>query len=123
MKLARLAVILAAVASCHYAAPDLVYVPDNPGYVEDVHPLFMDHCLVCHSQPPDHGAPSTFRLDVYDETGGIPGAHIYGSLALSDIEQKRMPPAAQADPAEGVGPNGELMLYLWVNSGAPLNRP
>jgi hypothetical protein len=112
---------LAALASCHYAAPDLVYVPDNPGYVEDVHPLFMDHCLVCHSHPPDRGAPSSFRLDVYDETDGIPGAYVYGNVALSDIEQKRMPPAVQE--GEGVGPNGELMLYLWVANGEPLNRP
>lgn len=109
------------VASCHYASSDLVYVPDNPGYNEDVHPLFSDHCLVCHGHPADRGAPNTFRLDVYDDTDGIPGAFTYGELALSDIQIKRMPPAAK--DGDGVGPNGLLMLQHWVEQGKPRTRP
>ena len=114
---------LAVVAtSCHYAAPDLVYVPDNPGYEEDVHPLFSDHCLVCHGHPADRGAPNTFRLDVYDDTDGILGASsVYGDLALSDVKIKKMPPAAK--DGDGVGPNGILMLQRWVDQGKPRTRP
>lgn len=108
-------------ASCHYAAPDLVYLPDHPGYDEDVHPLFSDHCLVCHGHPSNRGAPKTFRLDVYDDTDGIAGALFTGRAAVSDIETKRMPPAAK--DGEGVGPKGLLMLQRWVNDGMPRNRP
>jgi len=108
-------------ASCHYASPDLVYVPDHPGYEEDVHPLFSDHCLVCHGYPSNRGAPNKFRLDVYDDTDGILGALNYGRSAMSDIETKVMPPAAK--DGEGVGPNGLLMLQHWVNDGMPRKRP
>jgi hypothetical protein len=117
--------LVATFASCHYASPDLVYVPDHPGYDEDVHPLFSDHCLLCHSHPANRGAPNTgskaFRLDVYDDTDGIPGAFASGRNAVYDVEIKRMPPAAK--DGEGVGPNGLLMLQHWVNDGMPRNRP
>ena len=121
MKPFLLSAIVAAAASCHYAASDLVYVPDHPGYEEDVHPLFADHCLVCHGRPADRGAPSSFRLDVYDDTDGIAGAHTYGGSAVLDVESGRMPPAAKQ--GEGVGPNGLRMLQNWMNDEFPKNRP
>ncbi len=117
MRLQRVLVLVVTVASCHYSSPDLVYVPDNPTYQRDVYPLFSDHCLVCHGWPPDRGAPSTFRLDVYDDTDGVPGAYTYGSIALSDIEIRKMPPAAK--DGEGVGPNGIAMLRRWIDNGKP----
>jgi hypothetical protein len=130
MRCLTLLAIVAAVASCHYSSPDLTYVPDNPGYQEDVHPLFSDHCLVCHSHPADRGAPNSFRLDVYDDTDGISGAYNNGEIALGDIKSRRMPPAARgqscavADPScEGVGPNGILMLQRWIDNGKPKTRP
>jgi hypothetical protein len=113
--------VLAGAMSCHYASPDLVWVPDHPGYEEDVHPLFSDHCLLCHSSPPNRGAPGTFRLDVYDDVGKVLGAYTYGPAAIDAIEKKRMPPAAK--DGEGVGPNGLLMLQRWADDGSPKNRP
>jgi hypothetical protein len=121
MRFSTLLGILTAVTSCHYASPDLVFVPDHPGYTEDVHPLFSDHCLVCHGYPAGRGAPGNFRLDVYDATDGISGAYAYGELALADIKSKRMPPAAK--DGEGVGPNGILMLQRWIDDGKPKTRP
>jgi hypothetical protein len=112
---------MSTIASCHYAASDLVYVPDHPGYEEDVRPLFSDHCVVCHGHPSARGAPNTFRLDVYDATDGIPGALVYGGSALADIKSQRMPPAAK--DGDGVGPNGLRMLQRWVDDGMPKTRP
>jgi hypothetical protein len=117
MRLQRLLLVLTTVASCHYSSPDLVYVPDNPTYERDVHPLFSDHCLVCHGYPPNRGAPSNFRLDVYDDTDGVLGANSYAEVALGDIVSKRMPPPAK--DGEGVGPNGLLMLQRWIDNGKP----
>lgn len=108
-------------ASCHYAASDPVYVPDHPGYEEDIHPLFSDHCLLCHGHPANRGAPGTFRLDVYDDTDGIAGALSYGRTALYDVQSKKMPPAA--NDGEGVGGNGILILQRWIADGLPRNRP
>jgi hypothetical protein len=121
MRYSTLLVMVAAMASCHYASPDLVFVPDNPGYQEDVHPLFSDHCLVCHGYPASRDAPKNFRLDVYDKTDGIPGAYLYGDLALDYIKNKSMPPGAK--DGEVVGPNGILMLQRWVDNGKPQTRP
>lgn len=121
MRFPMFLVLVATVASCHYAAPDLVYVPDHPGYEEDVRPLFSDHCLVCHGHPADRGAPNTFRLDVYDDTDGIAGANSYGATAVIDVQTKRMPIAAK--DGEGVGPNGLRMLQNWLTDGTPRNRP
>ncbi len=116
-----LLVLAGAATSCHYASPDLVWVPDHPGYEEDVHPLFSDHCLLCHGSPPNRGAPGSFRLDVYDDTGGVLGAYTYGPAAIDAIQKQRMPPAAK--DGEGVGPNGLLMLQRWSEDGSPKNRP
>jgi hypothetical protein len=113
--------VVTAVASCHYASPDPVWVPDHPGYEEDVYPLFSDHCLLCHGHPSNRGAPDTFRLDVYDDTDGIAGALSYGRMALFDIQAKKMPPAAK--DGEGVGPNGILVLQRWIADGMPRKRP
>jgi hypothetical protein len=115
--------VVTAVASCHYASPDPVYVPDHPGYDEDIHPLLSDHCLVCHGQPSNRGAPGYFRLDVYDDTGDVAGAlrMFRDRGALKTIETGQMPPAAK--DGEGVGPNGILIMQRWIADGLPRNRP
>jgi len=115
--------VVATFASCHYASSDLVYVPEHPGYEEDVHPLVSDHCLVCHGYPSNRGAPGYFRLDVYDDTGDTAGAlrMFKDRGAMSTIDTKAMPPAAK--DGEGVGPKGRLMLQQWIADGMPKTRP
>jgi hypothetical protein len=110
-------VVVAFAGSCHYGIADISAVPDKPTYNADVYPLFRDHCLVCHGFPPDRGAPSYFRLDVYDDTNGVPGAMSMAFSALADVKSNRMPPTAKA--GEGVGPNGLAMLQKWVDNGTP----
>ena len=110
-------VLVALAGSCHYGVADISAVPDNPTYNTDVYPLFRDHCLLCHSSPPDRGAPSGFRLDVYDDTNGVTGAMNMAGSALYDVQKNRMPPTAKG--GEGVGPNGQAMLKKWVDNGAP----
>jgi hypothetical protein len=114
-------VLASAITSCHYASPDLVWVPEHPGYQEDVRPLFSDHCLLCHSSPPNRGAPANFRLDVYDDVGSVLGAYNFGPAAVDAIQKNRMPPAAK--DGEGVGTKGLLMLQRWSDDGMPKNRP
>ena len=111
------AVAVALAASCHYGIADLPSVPDHPTYNRDVYPLYHDHCLLCHGSPPDRGAPSYFRLDVYDDTPGAAGAKSMAASALGDVKNGRMPPAAK--DGDGVGPNGLEMLQRWVDQGAP----
>ncbi len=110
-------------ASCHYASPDLVYVPEHPGYDEDVRPLLSDHCVLCHGRPANRGAPGYFRLDAYDDTDDVAGVFrmFRDRGALATIESKEMPPGAK--DGEGVGPNGVLMLKRWIADGLPRKRP
>jgi len=100
--------------SCNYGIADISGVPDNPTYNRDIYPLFRDHCLLCHSSPANRGAPSTFRLDVYDDVNGVAGAKSYAFSAAYDVTSDKMPPAAKHGDA--VGPNGKAMLEKWANT-------
>ena len=88
-------------------------MPDSPTYDLDVHPYFADHCLTCHGSPSANGAPTYFRLDVYDDTGTVPGAMSMSASAVADVQSARMPVGG------GVGPNGKQMLVRWVDNGSP----
>jgi hypothetical protein len=111
-------IVLAALAgSCHYGVTDISAVPDNPTYDHDVYPLFNDHCLLCHGSPPNRGAPSYFRLDVYDDTADAAGANSMAASCAGDVNINKMPPAAKG--GDGVGPNGRQMLQKWLDNGAP----
>lgn len=118
----RLVIVLVplALAACNFAAPDIADVPDQPTFEQDVKPLFDDHCNLCHGTSPDRGAPSSFRLDAYDDTPGKRGAASMAGRAVHAVEGDSMPPAAAW--GDGVGPNGKKMLQRWIDQGAPKTR-
>jgi uncharacterized membrane protein len=104
--------------ACTIAVPDIssASVPDNPTYAHDVRPYLADHCLLCHSSPPDYGAPSTFRLDVLDYTGSIPGAQSMAKPMIDDVVSAN---PHQMPPGNGLGPNGKRLLVNWFANSAP----
>lgn len=132
-----------ALGGCSFAAPDIDEVPENPTFTKDILPLFEDHCLLCHGNPPARGAPPDVRLDVYafpdddhhhlsEELGerkdayaghndpndhGPWGARDMSLESLRLVEEGKMPPAARW--GDGVGPNGRKMLRRWVEQGSP----
>jgi len=110
-------VMVTLVGSCHYGVADISTVPDNPTYDKDIYPLFRDHCLLCHSSPPDRNAPSYFRLDVYDSTSTVSGAKDMAGSSAYDVKIDKMPLGAKS--GDGVGPNGYQMLQKWADNGAP----
>jgi mono/diheme cytochrome c family protein len=112
-----LGVAVALTTSCQYGVKDIARVPDQPTFTHDVYALFHDHCLVCHGAPPNRGAPGYFRLDVYDDSGGVLGAKTMAAPVLGNVRAGTMPPAAR--DGDGVGPNGLAMLQKWVDNGAP----
>jgi hypothetical protein len=118
IKVSLLVVLVAAVlpGACNYGIRDVSSVPDHPTFNGNIYPLFADHCLLCHSSPPNRGAPDNFRLDVYDDQGNVAGAKTMSGWALKDVQSGRMPPAGSGD---GVGPNGLRMLERWVEIGLP----
>lgn len=112
-----LAAVLALAGSCHYGVADIASVPDYPTYAKDVRPLLYDHCLLCHGSSPIRGAPSYFRLDVYDDTDDVFGAKTMAFTVLSSVKNVRMPPAAK--DGDGIGPNGLALLERWIDQGTP----
>ncbi len=120
---ARFAVVLATIAlattACSFGKPDIATVPDHPTFEIDVKPLLADHCLLCHGYPAKRGAPTNFRLDVYDPPAGTttPAAHQEAERFIGSIQDDKMPPAAAW--GDGVGPNGKKMLQNWQNDGYP----
>ena len=111
------AALLLSLCACNYSVADISNVPAHPTYWHDVRPLLYDHCLLCHSSPPDRGAPATFRFDVYADTNGVMGAGNMATSILSEVISQHMPP--RVGTSEGVGPNGTALLQNWVNDGAP----
>ena len=114
--LALLALALA-MSACSFGKPDIATVPAHPTFEIDVKPLLADHCLLCHGYPATRGAPTSFRLDVYDPPVGTstPAAHQEASRFIQSIDNGKMPPSATW--GDGVGPNGKAMLQNWKTDG------
>jgi len=129
------------VGACDFAVDDIREVPENPTFHRDILPLYEDHCLLCHGDPPRRGAPANFRLDVYEITDTGTHADGYGERrqahaghdhpegkgpfgakdmalhCLQVVEEGLMPPAAKW--GDGLGPNARKMLRRWVEQGSP----
>jgi hypothetical protein len=110
----RILVLCLLLTSCNAAVKDIYEVPANPTYDKDVRFYLADHCVWCHGSPPNRGAPSNFRLDVYDDSENphIRGVHTMSNSILDSMEDE-MPPGG------GLGPNGKEMIRIWVENGAP----
>jgi hypothetical protein len=109
--------LLAMVPACNFSKADVAQVPDHPVFDPDVKQVLADHCLLCHGYPANRGAPSRFRLDVYDDVNGVRGAHSEAGQIVNSVNGGEMPPAAAW--GDGVGPNGKLLLQRWLADGAP----
>jgi len=116
--LAMVALALA-IPACSLGKPDIATVPAHPTFERDVKPLLADHCLLCHGYPATRGAPTSFRLDVYDPPVGTPtpAAHQEASRFIRSIDDGKMPPSALW--GDGVGPNGKALLQNWQTDGYP----
>lgn len=111
-------VALAGLSGCHYAVPDVKDAPLLPTYTRDVAPILRDHCVLCHGVPSDRGAPRDFRLDVFEDSGTVPGASSMAGDIVIEVESDVMPPAAAW--GDGLGPNAKTVLRRWLDAGAPL---
>ena len=108
-----------AAPACSFSKTDIATVPAHPTFELDVKPLMEDHCLLCHGYPATRGAPTSFRLDVYDPPVGTstPAAHQEASRFIQSIDNGKMPPSALW--GDGVGPNGKALLQNWKTDGYP----
>ena len=87
----------------------------GPYYCDAVKPILDSRCVSCHSSPPNYGAPSYMRLDVYGTTGAVQGAGALAPRIVARVTNGTMPPRSWAPPTET-----ELsVLTAWLAAGAP----
>ena len=95
------AIAFAALGAAAGCAPS---APDKPTWVDDVQPVRMANCVRCHGSPAAGGAPSTFRLDLYEDTiengQQIRGAATMGRwICIRGSVSADMPPNGSAIPS------------------------
>ena len=119
-------VLLAAVVATGAIAGCGRTAPDSPTWVDDVRPILVANCVRCHSPPQIGGAPTYFRLDVYEdtdldtfastcETGDrcVLGSASESLLAAGDVTTERMPPRFPLTDRQ------KQVLTTWADDGAP----
>lgn len=87
---------------------------EHPTYVDDVKPILDANCIQCHTSPPNEGAPSTFRLDVYETEGDVLGAGDKADRIAARTESGTMPKGGPPLPQAEVD-----TLAAWSDDGAP----
>lgn len=95
-------------------------VPAFPTYEQHVKVILDDECVECHSATPTNGAPSSIRMDVYDNVGSVLGAGTLSSRIVTrsvDSPANPMPPTSRAP----VGAIDKAILEKWHELGAPRN--
>lgn len=107
------------VSGCDFGVPvdPSPVIPDGDAtWTNGIGTILVEHCGSCHGSPSRAGAPSTFRLDVYDaqDGGGVPGAKETASRVRARVVlQGTMPPDGNLDAAETDA------IDRWVRAGAP----
>jgi hypothetical protein len=90
-----------------------------PAYSSDVKPILDGHCIKCHTLPPQNGAPTGFRLDVYDDAPG--GQQPLGAFTMLCLIKSRavdgvpsfMPPSGEPP----LNADEKATLLGWADDG------
>lgn len=92
----RLSSLCALLGAAACSTPE---VPEAPTYAQDVAPILAANCVRCHTSPASGGAPSSFRLDSYEDRVDDQGRVIRGAATMAgymsirvDDEDAPMPP-------------------------------
>ena len=91
----------------------------EPNWVEHISPMMELYCNECHGETGTQGAPSSFRLDIY-ESIDEPGSYEKRDRSLARILDTTapMPPLSFShQPTSTVGP----VFQIWVDNGAPFD--
>lgn len=97
-----------------------------PTWNDDIQQLLATNCAICHTDPPQNGAPSTFRLDRYDraEAGDRDGAFDKRTRILAravNNDPSAMPPSFAPVTSPLVAGN-KALLQRWIDAGAPRSK-
>ncbi len=93
--------------------------PNAPTYWEDVRPIFIERCQLCHTAPRRFGA--SFTLDTYEDATQMWGetvrAPMYQFIAerMSAMGPTHMPPSTQPQLTDGE----TATILAWIAGGVP----
>lgn len=95
--------------------PDATLVHAPSGLPCDVETLLGTHCTLCHTEPPQTGAP--FPLLTYAQLTAIaaPTTMTYADLCVVEMSAGRMPPA----PTPRATAAQIAVLQDWISAGMP----
>ncbi len=106
---------LAPTIACDIGSPAVT----QPTWLEDVRPIVQANCLRCHTPPSIGGAPTDFRLDVYEDTPLADGRVIRGARTMARFiayragEQGTMPPDFPRNDGQR-----DTLINWWENGAA-----
>lgn len=92
----------------------------NPTWLEDVRPLVQANCVRCHAPPSIGGAPTDFRLDVYEDTLGEGGEVIRGARTMARYMEIRAGEEGSMPPDRALADVHRDTFVNWAQNGAAL---
>lgn len=92
----------------------------NPTWLEDVRPLVQANCVRCHAPPAIGGAPTDFRLDVYEDTVGEGGEVIRGARTMARFMDIRAGEEGTMPPDRALADVHRDTFINWAQTGAAL---
>lgn len=89
----------------------------EPTWERNIGDLLTTQCGECHTAPPTNGAPSSFRLDVYDRTEA--GGQIDGAQELADRIDARAVTGTTMPPSGPLSAEERGLLRAWIDADTP----
>jgi hypothetical protein len=89
-----------------------------PTWCQDIKPILAATCVSsCHGATTSGSGRTDFRLDTYDQSGGVLGARdMAARIKARAVEQQTMPPSGNPAPSAAE----RDLLSRWVAGGTPL---
>ncbi len=95
---------------------------EHPTWIEDIAPIVQANCLRCHAPPSLGGAPTDFRLDVYEDTPLANGRIIRGAYTMARFIAIRMGEDGDMPPDFARSDRQRDLVMKWWQDGAPFGN-
>ncbi len=95
---------------------------EHPTWIADIAPIVRANCLRCHTPPSLGGAPTDFRLDVYEDTPLANGRIIRGAFTMARFIAIRAGEEGDMPPDFARSDRQRETFMKWWQDGAPFGN-